>query len=163
MTPSQELLDAVARKADKYGLDYARLCAQVETESSWNPKATRFEPAFLKRYVEPLGFPVQEAQDRATSWGLLQVMGQVAREFGFKGAFEDLLDPETGLEWGCRKLKQCIRLASQKGEEGVLGVEKALLYYNGGGDKEYPKRVLAKVEKYPAGQVITNMEQLGEA
>ncbi len=39
------------------------------------------------------------------SWGLMQVMGAVAREYGFSGRFlSQLCDPAVGLEYGCRHL-----------------------------------------------------------
>jgi hypothetical protein len=64
------------------------ICAIVEQESSWDPWALRYEPAFYTRYVEPQlarGAIAHEgeARARAFSWGLMQVMGQVAREHGF--------------------------------------------------------------------------------
>jgi len=39
-----------------------------------------------------------------TSWGLMQIMGAVARERGFRGWLTELCDPATNLEWGCRHL-----------------------------------------------------------
>jgi hypothetical protein len=39
------------------------------------------------------------------SWGLMQVMGAVAREYGFAGDFlSELCVPAVGLEYGCRHL-----------------------------------------------------------
>ena len=34
----------------------------------------------------------------------MQIMGQTAREEGFTGEFEQLLEPRVGLHWGCRHL-----------------------------------------------------------
>lgn len=97
-------------------------------ESAGKPKATRYEPAFFRRYVLPIsGLTPEEAKGRATSWGLMQVMGQTARELGFKGKFEELLDPAVGLYWGCRYLnKQKSRYYERHGWSGVLAA------YNGG-------------------------------
>lgn len=39
-----------------------------------------------------------------TSWGLMQIMGGVAYELGFKGWPGELLDPETNLYYGCEFL-----------------------------------------------------------
>lgn len=42
---------------------------------------------------------------QAASWGLMQVMGGVARERGYRGAYlSALCDAETGLEYGCLHL-----------------------------------------------------------
>ena len=47
----------------------------------------RYEPAFFTKYVAPLytnnKITATEAYARGFSWGLMQVMGQVARESGF--------------------------------------------------------------------------------
>jgi len=40
-----------------------------------------------------------------TSWGLMQIMGAVARERGFKGWLTELCDPAVNLEWGCKHLR----------------------------------------------------------
>jgi soluble lytic murein transglycosylase-like protein len=40
-----------------------------------------------------------------TSWGLMQVMGAVAREYGHEGHCGLLFKPEIGLDYGCRHLK----------------------------------------------------------
>jgi len=46
-----------------------------------------------------------ELLGQQTSWGLLQIMGAVARERGFKGWLTELCDPTVNLEWGCRHLR----------------------------------------------------------
>jgi soluble lytic murein transglycosylase-like protein len=122
------------------------LCAQAERESGWDPYAVRFEPAFLSRYVAPLytagEISATEAYTRSMSWGLVQIMGQTAREFGFAGKFlAELSDPATGLEYGARKLAACLRRA--KGDMKV-----ALLAFNGGDQEAYPSEVLALAAPY---------------
>jgi len=88
--PAQLLL--LARKtAAAHSLDPALVCAIIEQESSWNPWAMRFEPVFFARYVAALytnnKISASEAYARGFSWGLMQVMGQVAREFNFAEPF----------------------------------------------------------------------------
>lgn len=42
-----------------------------------------------------------ERSGQKMSWGLMQVMGAVAREYGFKGTFlSELCDPHVGLKYG---------------------------------------------------------------
>ena len=134
-----------ARKwAAVHSLDAAVVCAVCEQESGWNPYAMRFEPAFLQHYVKPVDpvAPTTMEISRACSWGLMQVMGLVALELGWRGMYlSDLCDPDRGADFGCRKLKQCFEWAGGQ-------VEKALLHYNGGGNLFYAKQVLARVEKY---------------
>lgn len=131
----------------KFGLDTALLCAVIEHESSWDQWAIRYEPAFFSKYILPLmdkGIVQSqtEARARATSWGLMQIMGQVAREQGFTGQFlSQLCDPDYGLDQGCRKLQRCMNLH-------VGDVEAALLAYNGGSDPNYPAAVKSLMGKY---------------
>ena len=105
MPPSSDLL-AIARAAAAYHeLDPALVCAVIEQESAWNTYALRYEPGFRTRYVAPLGLPPTEEVARSISWGLMQVMGQVAREHGFDAKFlSALCDPALGLDIGCAVL-----------------------------------------------------------
>lgn len=106
--------------------DVALFAGWVHAESRWNHYAMRHEPAFLRTYVEPIpGLSPTEKIGRATSWGLLQIMGQTAREFGFTGKYlPELCDPETNLDLACQILKT--RFAIDGNWDG------ALARYNGG-------------------------------
>jgi soluble lytic murein transglycosylase-like protein len=88
------------------------------------------------------GLSETEKQMRACSFGLMQIMGQTAREYGFTGTFlTELCDPDSGVKLGCTKLKR--ELDRHNGY--VTG---ALLAYNGGGDANYPVRVMANYKGY---------------
>ena len=127
--------------AAKYGLDPAIVCAVIEQESGWNPWAMRYEDRFFDLYITPLCLiDPTEARARACSYGLMQIMGQVAREQGFGGKYlTQLCDPDTGVDFGCRKLEKCFQQSEP---------EAALLRYNGGGNPEYGQQVLARVAQY---------------
>jgi soluble lytic murein transglycosylase-like protein len=145
-TVPPELIDLARQIAREHALDPALVCAVIEQESAWNPWAVRYEPSFLSRYVAPLyttgKLSATEAYTRAMSWGVMQVMGQVAREFGFKDAsLAELCDPAAGIEFGCRIL--ATRLARTKGD-----VPAALLAWNGGASPNYPAEVLARKRNY---------------
>jgi soluble lytic murein transglycosylase-like protein len=134
---------ALATKyAPKYGLDPCVVAAVCEQESAWNPFAVRWEPSFFQRYIVPQGLQdATEAYTRAMSFGLMQIMGETAREFGFEGKFlTALCDPDVGVEFGCRKL--------QKEFEIHRDTETALLAYNGGDNPEYGLQVIARVPHY---------------
>src|SRR6202163_936960 len=108
-TVPPEIIDLARHIASEHALDPALVCAVIEQESAWNPWAVRYEPGFLSRYLAPLytagKLSPTEAYTRAMSWGLIQVRGQVAREFGFDGPFLcELCDPATGIDLGCRVL-----------------------------------------------------------
>ena len=49
--------------------------------------------------------PLIELLMQQTSWGLLQIMGAVARERGFRDWLTELCDPAVNLEWGCKHLR----------------------------------------------------------
>lgn len=134
----------VAKIAVAHNLDARLVCAVIEQESSWNQWAQRYEPAFYSKYIEPriaTILPQIEAPMRATSWGLMQIMGQTAREFGYRGIYlSQLCDPETGVEFGCRKLADCVLKAES--------LEAALQRWNGGGNPNYAAEVMARMSKY---------------
>jgi soluble lytic murein transglycosylase-like protein len=143
-----ELVHLARRIAQQHDLDPALVCAVIEQESAWNPWAMRYEPFFFSRYVAPLytnnKVSASEAYARGFSWGLMQVMGQVARENGFDAPFlSALCDPEQGISIGCRVLGK--KLAAAKGD-----VTRGLLAWNGGGSPSYPAEVLARMPRYTA-------------
>lgn len=101
----------IDRIAPQYDLEPDLVEAVCLHESDGgDPLAVRIEPGFYKRYTEPMSFSATEEWCRAMSWGLMQVMGQVAREYGFKGCYlTGLLDPETNITYGCRHLANKIK------------------------------------------------------
>lgn len=143
MTPNQ--LQFLAKQAAQaHGIDPALVCSVCHHESdNWNQWAVRYEPAFYSVYIEKMvGLSNTEKTMRATSFGLMQIMGQTAREFGFEGTWlTQLCDPIQGLEYGCRKLARCL-------DRSNSDVRAALLLYNGGADKTYPDKVLAFMPRY---------------
>ena len=141
-----KLIELARKTADAEGLDSALVCAVVEQESSWNPWAMRYEPLFFAKYVAPLytnnKVGATEAYARGFSWGLMQVMGQTAREMGLNSLhLSALCDPSIGLVVGCKLLKK--KLDAAGGE-----LRKALLAWNGGANPDYPDEVLARLARY---------------
>jgi soluble lytic murein transglycosylase-like protein len=138
--PENPLIAKAKATAVKYGLNPAVFCALVEQESGWNTWALRYEPGFLEHYVKQMPVSETEKISRSTSYGLCQVMGQVAREHSFTGKYlTQLCDPDVGLEYGAKVLSD-----KMKGRS----VEDGLLRYNGGGNKKYPSEVLARMVRY---------------
>lgn len=140
----QELVNLAKEIATEAGLDPALVCAICEQESAWNPWAIRYEPAFQRRYIEPLKLNPTHTVERSISWGLMQVMGQSAIESGYKGQIPQMLSPEVGIRAGCALLKK--KLEKAEGD-----VHKALLLWNGGGRLAYADEVLARIDKYKDG------------
>ena len=146
MGPPSQLLTLARKAAAAQALDAALVCAVVEQESAWNPWAMRYEPAFFTKYVASLytnnRITASEAYARGFSWGLMQVMGQVAREAGFDALFlSALCDPEQGLAIGCKVLRR--KFDAMAGD-----TTHALLAWNGGANHTYAAQVLARRAHY---------------
>lgn len=140
------LISLVRGIAASRGVSPQLMCAVIEQESSWDPWAIRYEPAFMTKYVAPQytagKFSATEAYARAMSWGLAQIMGATARELGYAGvSLAELCDPKVGADWGVRDMKRCLDRA--KGDEA-----KALLGWNGGRNVNYAAEVLARKANY---------------
>jgi transglycosylase-like protein with SLT domain len=113
--PPTDILALARTIATQHSLDPALVCAVAEQESAWDAHSIRYEPAFRTRYVAPLGLSPTEEIARSISWGLMQVMGQVAREHGFTGRYlSALADPAAGLDIGCVVLASKIAAASRE-------------------------------------------------
>jgi soluble lytic murein transglycosylase-like protein len=120
--------------ADHYRLPPQLITAIIKVESGGNPFAIRYEPDFVARYLNKLTIkgidPCSDNTERLArgwSWGLMQIMGQTAREMGFNEPYlSALCDPDTGIEWGCKLLakKRDLYLASH-GWPGVISAYNA--------------------------------------
>lgn len=141
----------IEKKCKLLNLDEALVKAIVITESGGNQWLNRYEPNW-KYCTDAQGWASRlsiagmmttvetEIMNQSTSWGLMQIMGTVAREMGFNGPLPQLADRVTGLHFGCLKLK---KLLDRWGS-----VELALDAYNSGDPhngpgKDYVKKVLS--------------------
>lgn len=146
-----ELQSLARQKAAAYALDPALVCAVAEQESGWDPAAIRFEKnwafrlmaddTIIGQHIFPPSRDTEIAQ-RSFSWGVMQVLGQTAREQGCTYPYlTRLCEPEIGLEFGCKVLM--MKLKKAQGD-----VRLGLHYYNGGGDVTYPAAVMGRMAKY---------------
>lgn len=101
-----ELMTFIKAAAARRSLPWELVYAICQVESSLNPAATRHEPHYRWLVGDNEAMSPSERHDQMTSWGLMQVMGAVARELGHQGPFEDLLHPPTGLFYGCLHLRR---------------------------------------------------------
>ena len=140
--------------ARKYGLPWELLAGLVCQESAGKPSARRHEPKYRWLYGDGPGERPNLPADvtlsddlilQKWSYGPCQVMGAVAREYGYAGHLKGLLDPEINLEYGARHLANKIKQAHGD-------VRGGLLLYNGGGDKAYPDRVEAWAALFQGGR-----------
>ncbi len=142
----QHLIEAAAA-ANALPVDLVLAMVQVESAGdpwAWNPEPhyrwfwdvkrntpfRKVSDAEVASERPPADFPTiagdpdQEWWAQQASWGLMQPMGAVARERGFRGAYlTELLDPATGLEYGCK------HLAAYRRRFGIAG---AVAAYNTG-------------------------------
>lgn len=100
--------------ADEFGIPVTLIRSICRKESFFNTWITRYEPDW--KYYQNDILIIQNSRKssttvdtekihQATSFGLMQVMGSVARELGFDGQLTQLCHPEIGLHYGCKKLK----------------------------------------------------------
>lgn len=165
-TPFDSLIADAARR---HGVPGDLVHAIVQVESSGNTFAYNPEPHYRYfwdvrlqrpfRVVMPAeiaakypprdfpcyaGDPDQEWWGQQASWGLMQLMGAVARERGFKGPYlPELTVAEVNLEFGCAHLAHLARrfLASY-GMSGVIAA-----YNTGGPSHAYGSAGAAYVRK----------------
>lgn len=169
--------DLIKQTADTFHLDRRLIAGQVQVESAGNPWAWNPEPQYRYLWdvklnkpfralsaaeqsseIPPTDFhalvgdPDQEWWGQQASWGLLQLMGAVAREHGFKEKYlPELCDPVVNLSLGCTHLSELVQWA--KGN-----VAQALAAYNGGKggntappfrNQAYADRVLSAMRSLP--------------
>lgn len=88
------------------------LMAIAQTESALNASVVRYEPAWKYHLAVDLWARKTRITSntekvlQSMSWGLMQVMGSVAREHGFDKCLTELIDPNFNVLIGIRKLEQ---------------------------------------------------------
>lgn len=111
-------------------IDPMLVLAIAEVESAGDPLAVRFEPGWRYHYnVEEFAKLCRISKDtehtlQACSFGLMQVMGTVARELGHEGSLLQLTDAKLGAKYGCMKLAKLFKI--------LKSVDDVIAAYNGG-------------------------------
>lgn len=101
----------VEHAAKEHGINPALVYAICIKESALDPWAMRFEAGWRwwlnpTRWARRVGVSARTEQvAQQCSWGLMQIMGTVARERGFAGDLPNLCAPKVGLDYGCRHVK----------------------------------------------------------
>jgi soluble lytic murein transglycosylase-like protein len=152
------LMDIVKSECKFLGFnDVALIYAIIETESGWNPYAVRYEPnwQYLIKIPDKMLNALcitrdTEEQLQKFSWGLMQVMGSVARELNFTGLLTELVNPQVNVNLGIRHFKRFL--------DKYKKLEDAIASYNAGSprkksdgkyvNQEYVDKVLANYKKY---------------
>lgn len=121
----------IAKHCVKYGIDSNLVRAIIMAESGGGPYKARFEPDwkyfyYPKEFAEHLGITVEtETMFQATSWGLMQVMGGVTRELGYKQDLPQLVNPDLNIEYGVMKLKSLRQKKSVENEMDLVAAYNA--------------------------------------
>jgi hypothetical protein len=148
---AQEVYDITKKLAPGYSFDPILITAICEQESSYNPQAVRLENGFLVRYLSKSTLsPIIKALF-ATSFGLMQCLGQSLREIGYitnPSAIVNTVqqldlflgNPAFQIEWGMKWL-------DQKRKHAGDDPESFLQAWNGGGDAQYSRKVLDRFER----------------
>lgn len=130
----------ITQASEEFHLGESLIAAVMWQESNFDKNAKRYEPDFFDKYILRMEFAEvktrypklgagavnlrSEKISLATSWGLMQVMGQTARELGFRGNPRELLGYE-GVRFGCIYLK--VKLDKYQHD-----IDSALSAYNAG-------------------------------
>jgi soluble lytic murein transglycosylase-like protein len=134
------------------GLDPDAQEAVVMQESSGRADAFRVEPAFYQRYLagDPFYASFENPRRVGSSYGLMQIMYSTARQYGFRGAPEELFGIEVNLRLGAKILASLLHTNGGR-------LADALAAYNGGPGgvgrpvpMAYAKSVLARMDKIKA-------------
>jgi hypothetical protein len=166
------IYDTAAAAADRFSVPRPLVLAICEQESAFDPWAWNPEPKYRYLWdiilakpfrkltpeegaseIPPTDFTAHrgvpadaEWWGQQASWGLMQVMGSVARERGFQGRFlSELCDPLVGLKYGCLHLAGYLKrfkdpypaLEAFNGGPGAVGK-----------NPKYAGEVLARIEKF---------------
>lgn len=142
----------IVQSAREHKLDPAVVYGVVMTESGGNPFAVRFEPYYRYLYkpagVRPTGCSVAtEETMQKCSIGLMQVMGAVYRERGFRDRWlsELFALPRLQIEYGCQHLAAKIKR---------YGLERGISAYNAGVPSDHNGEYVRKVLDAMRGWVL---------
>lgn len=109
---SDEISAIIKKYANQFNIEPSLVAAICMQESGFEPWRARYEPAwpfftFVLHYSQLLGITSEtELMFQKTSWGMMQIIGDVARELGYDGHLPKLSLPENGILWGTKKLSQ---------------------------------------------------------
>lgn len=147
--------DLIEALAEIYKVKPSWIKAICIVESAMNPWATRYEPKWsylydVKSFAKQNIITAQtETIHQKTSWGLMQVMGSVAREHGFEDDLPMLCIPKVGLTYGVMHFN---KFYDKYGD-----LEDALASYNAGAprrqtngqyqNQSYVTKVMTEIER----------------
>ena len=148
-TSTPDLRATIKSIARDFDLPWELIEALATTESALNPWALRYEPQYKYLYLldDRSQLSPTERVGQMCSWGLMQVMGAVAREHGFRGYFPQLCDPIVGLRYGCLHVT---KFRAKYGQWSDV-----IAAYNAGSPRREPNNPGAYVNQFYVNKVLT--------
>ncbi len=128
------------------GIDPDLAIAFSQAESHFDEYAVRYEPNWrLFIGIELYAARNRISQDtekvlQACSLGMMQVMGTVARELGFKDNLLMLTRPELGIKFGCFKIQELMKK--------YVRLDDLIAAYNAGTPKKLPDGIAYTNQQY---------------
>lgn len=164
LSPNADIPEIVHHYSELNGVKPEVVAAIIFQESKGNPIAYKPEKGFTHLYLDPKtkeelgGFwpsPVPDEEGerwaRGASWGLMQIMGQTARETGLKSQYlTALMIPDINIAIGTTYFKRLLN--KQKGFPPDEAYFRALTAYNAGNPnsergKKYAATILDHIAK----------------
>lgn len=113
---TQKYLPLIQDVCSMHEVDSDLILAIVDVESGGNTYAARFE-AYWKYFSNiqknaatlKISFATEQNMQMC-SWGLMQVMGSVAREHGYSLELQRLCEPKSGLQYGVRQISKFLKI-----------------------------------------------------
>lgn len=128
---TKEIFELIQSTSKAHGIDQNLVMAIATAESAGNPLAVRYEPNYnyfwyVRHWSDILSITYETEQMlQATSFGLMQTMGAVCREYGYNKTLVAIVsDPEAQLLYGITHIKKFLV------KYGIM--EDAIAAYNAG-------------------------------
>jgi soluble lytic murein transglycosylase-like protein len=144
-----QLAHLILEASATWGIEPRIIHGVIMRESGGDSLAFRYEPRYPYLYKvqssRPPGYTIEtETVLQKCSFGLMQVMGAVFRELGYRGGLTEVLcRPALQLEYGCRHLRPKL---------DKYGIEDGLSAYNAGrpvqSNRAYVRKVLEFSEQW---------------
>lgn len=134
MWTKKELEQIATKHSKENNLDPDLIFSIISVESGWNAYAMRYEPAYRwlyypRMFAEKLAITeFTEEHLQKFSYGLMQIMGAVCREYGFEKELVRVIEPENNLNIACKFIK---KLFDKYGNENDV-----ISAYNQGSNKK---------------------------
>lgn len=105
-------IEDIIKRSIEHSVSPILITAIIMTESSGVKDSMKYEPGYKwtyhpREFADNLGITAEtEEMLQKTSWGYMQVMGAVCREYGFTDRLFKILDDDNSIVYGTKLLKK---------------------------------------------------------